>query len=79
MLAFNCRACLWCPAASLRPTAARLPGWLDPSVYVFVAALVAAEQERVADSRRRLLGDTLAGWRGAVQGLWRRRQAGGGG
>ncbi len=62
------------------------PGWLEPSVFVFVAAVVAAEQERIAGARRRAVLELAAGWGSsvwrAVSGWWRRaggREGSGGG
>ncbi|GIL69911.1 hypothetical protein Vretifemale_676, partial [Volvox reticuliferus] len=52
------------------------PGWLDPSVFVFVAATVASEQERIESRHRRVVSELLQDWRQAtwqaVAGLWER-------
>lgn len=52
-------------------------GWLHPSLYVCVAAMVAREQERVEAARGRAVRETVGAWGRALRGLlgsagWRR-------
>ncbi|GLI62464.1 hypothetical protein VaNZ11_005076, partial [Volvox africanus] len=52
------------------------PGWLDPSVFVFVAATVASEQERIEARHQRVVSELLQGWWQAawqaLAGWWER-------
>lgn len=44
-------------------------GWLQPAVFVFVAAIVAAEKERIEAAQRRVALGVLQGWRRAAWGV----------